>query len=128
VIDFRTQRFEDEIQDADAVLDLVGGETQTRSFAVLRNGGRLISAVSAPDQDRAKDHGVTATFILVDVTTERLGKIAELIEQGELKTRVGLVLPLAQARDAHMILEGRRQPPKGKIVLSVDGAGDAAPE
>jgi NADPH:quinone reductase-like Zn-dependent oxidoreductase len=127
-IDFRTQRFEDEIHDADAVLDLVGGDTQTRSFAVLRNGGRLISAVSDPDQDRAKHHGVTATFFLVDVTTERLGKIAQLIEQDELKTRVGLVLPLAQARDAHMILEGRRQPPKGKIVLSVDGTGDATPE
>ncbi len=77
VIDYHTQRFEDDVKDADAVLDLVGGETQRRSFQVLRPGGKLISAVSKPDQDLAKRHGVTAAFFLVEVTTERLGKIAE---------------------------------------------------
>jgi NADPH:quinone reductase-like Zn-dependent oxidoreductase len=45
VIDFKTQRFEEEVRDADAVIDLVGGETQRRSFQVLRRGGKLISAV-----------------------------------------------------------------------------------
>ena len=54
VIDYRTQRFEDEVRDADAVIDLVGGETQKRSFQVLRRGGKLISAVSHPDQDACK--------------------------------------------------------------------------
>jgi NADPH:quinone reductase-like Zn-dependent oxidoreductase len=107
------------VRDADAVFDLVGGETQMRSFQVLRSGGRLISAVSEPDQDRAKHHGVTAAFFLVEVTTGRLRTIAELIDRGELKTRVGAVLPLADARDAHLMLEGRRTAPKGKIVLNV---------
>ena len=120
VVDYHTQRFEDEVKDADAVLDLVGGETLTRSFQVLRRGGKLISTVSQPDQDRAKHHGVTAAFFLVEVTTERLRRIAELIDRGELKTRVGTVLPLADARDAHMMLEGRRLPPKGKIILRVE--------
>ena len=69
VLDYHTQRFEDEVKDADAVLDLVGGDTQMRSFQVLRPGGKLISAVSKPDQHRAKDHGVTAAFFLVEVTT-----------------------------------------------------------
>ena len=54
VIDFRTQRFEEEVRDADAVIDLVGGETQERSFQVLRRGGKLISAVSDPDQNLAE--------------------------------------------------------------------------
>ena len=108
VLDYHTQRFEEEVKDADAVLDLVGGETQMRSFQVLRPGGKLISAVSQPDQDRAKHHGVTAAFFLVEVTAERLRTIAELIDRGELKTCVGAVLPLTDARDAHMMLEGRR--------------------
>jgi NADPH:quinone reductase-like Zn-dependent oxidoreductase len=125
VVDYHTQRFEDEVGDADAVLDFVGGETQTRSFHILRPGGKLISAVSEPDQDRAKRHGVTAAFFLVDVTTEYLRKIAELIDGGELKTRVGAVLPLADAREAHMMLEGLRTPPKGKIVLNLETAGAA---
>jgi NADPH:quinone reductase-like Zn-dependent oxidoreductase len=119
VVDYQTNRFEDEIGDADAVLDLVGGETQTRSFQILRRGGHLISTVSKPDQDRAIQHGVTAAFFLVDVTTERLSKIAALIDAGELKTRVGTILPLADAREAHMILDHRREQPKGKIMLSV---------
>jgi NADPH:quinone reductase-like Zn-dependent oxidoreductase len=125
VLDYHTQRFEDEVENVDAVLDLVGGETQTRSFQVLRPGGKLISTVSEPDQQRAKDHSVTAAFFLVDVTTGRLRTIAELIDRGELKTCVGAVLPLADARDTHMMLEGRRRlPARGKIILDVEAAGE----
>ena len=35
-------------EDVDAVIDLVGGEVQARSFAVPKRGGALISAVSPP--------------------------------------------------------------------------------
>jgi NADPH:quinone reductase-like Zn-dependent oxidoreductase len=119
VIDFRTERFEDSARDLDAVLDLVGGETQARSFQVLRPGGRLISAVSEPDQNLAKRHRVEARFFLVKVTTRALEKISGLIDGGELQTHVGAVLPLAEARDAHLMLEGVRRAPKGKIVLAV---------
>lgn len=120
VVKFQTAGSDGEISQADAVLDLVGGETQERSFQMLRRGGKLISAVSQPDQQLAKYYGITATFFLVDVTTARLERIAALIDRGELKTHVGAVLPLADARDAHMMLEGRRSKPKGKIVLQVD--------
>jgi len=125
VFDYHTQHFEEDVRNADAVLDLVGGETQMRSFQVLRPGGRLISAVSQPDQQRAKDYGVTAAFFLVDVTTERLRMIAELIDRGELETCVGAVLPLGDARDAHLMLEGRKRQPKGKIVLDVEALGQS---
>ena len=120
VVDFKTQRFEDAARNVDAVLDLVGGETQTRSFHVLRRSGKLISAVSHPDQDLAKSHGVDATFFLVKVTSQYLTEIADRIDTGKLRTRVGAVLPLADAREAHFILEGRRPAPKGKIVLTVE--------
>jgi NADPH:quinone reductase-like Zn-dependent oxidoreductase len=103
----------------DAVLDLVGGETQQRSFQVLRRGGKLISAVSQPDQDLARTHGVDATFFLVKVSTQDLTEIADLIDHGDLRTRVGTVMPIADAREAHLMLEGVRPLPKGKIVLTV---------
>jgi NADPH:quinone reductase-like Zn-dependent oxidoreductase len=119
VLDYQTQRFEDQIWDADAVLDLVGGDTQTSSFQILRQGGMLISTVSKPDQSLATQHGITATFFLVDVTTERLREICTLIDRGELATRIGAVLPFADAREAHMMLDGRLTHPKGKIVLDV---------
>jgi NADPH:quinone reductase-like Zn-dependent oxidoreductase len=119
VIDYRTQRFEEEVRNADAVIDLVGGETQMRSFQVLRRGGKLISAVSSPDQHLAQTYGVEAAFFLVNVTTQYLAEIAGLIDSGKLRTRVGAVLPLADAREAHLMLERVRPQPKGKIVLAV---------
>jgi NADPH:quinone reductase-like Zn-dependent oxidoreductase len=119
VIDYRTQLFEEEVRDADAVIDLVGGETQNRSFQVLRRGGKLISAVSRPDQHLAERHGVEAAFFLVNVTRQYLAEIARLVDGGQLRTNVGAVLPLADAREAHFILEHLRPQPKGKIVLAV---------
>ncbi|HVX99840.1 MAG TPA: NADP-dependent oxidoreductase [Pseudorhodoplanes sp.] len=119
VIDYRTQRFEEEVRDADAVIDLVGGETQNRSFQVLRRGGKLISAVSEPDQTLAERHGVEASFFLVNVTGQYLTEIARLVDGGKLRTRVGAVLPFANAREAHLMLERMRPQPKGKIVLAV---------
>jgi NADPH:quinone reductase-like Zn-dependent oxidoreductase len=122
VIDYRTERFETKVRDADAVIDLVGGDTQRRSFQVLRRGGRLISAVSDPDEDLAQRHGVEAAFFLVKVTTQDLAQIASLIDAGNLRTRVGAVLRLADAREAHFMLEGVRPRPKGKIVLAVEAS------
>lgn len=119
IIDFQTDRFEERVRDLDAVIDLVGAETQQRSFQVLRRGGKLISTVSRPDQTLAHTYGVKAAFFLVDVKTKYLADIAKLIDKGELKTHVGAVLPLEQAQEAHLMLDGRLPRPKGKIVLAV---------
>lgn len=118
VIDYRSGRFEDNVRDADAVIDLVSGDTQKRSFQVLRRGGKLISAVSEPDQVLALRHGVEAAFFLVEVTTEELAGIARLIDDGKLRTGPGVVLALADAQRAHLMLEGRQPRPKGKIILA----------
>lgn len=115
----RGQNFEDVAFEVDAVVDLVGGETQRRSFTVLKRGGKLISAVSQPDQALAETYGVEALFFLVNVTTEQLTSIAAMVDAGELVTNVGSVLPLEQAITAHEMLEGTRPHAKGKIVLTV---------
>ncbi len=119
VIDYHTTEFANVVQRVDAVIDLVGGETQTRSFEVLKPGGALISAVSKPDQDLASRNGVRAGFFLVNVTTERLDGLADLLHARKLVINVGAVLPLASARVAHEMLDGARPHPRGKIVLQV---------
>ena len=111
--------FEQSAHEVDGVLDLVGGDVQARSFATLRRGGLLISAVSQPDQEMAAAHGVRATFFLVNVTTERLEMLAQILEAGALSPLVGHILPLAQAGVAHEMLEGIRPRSRGKIVLRV---------
>ena len=117
VIDYRAGRFEERVGGVDAVIDLVGGEVQARSFAVLKPGGILVSAVSEPDQQTAARHGVRALFFLVDVTTAHLDRIAKLVDAGHLSFSLGTILPLAEARIAHEMLEGLRPKPEGKIVL-----------
>jgi NADPH:quinone reductase-like Zn-dependent oxidoreductase len=121
VIDVQKSRFEEVLTDVDVVLDTIGGDTQERSFAVLKSGGVLVSAVNEPDQEKAARHGVRALFFLVEVSSRRLEQIAALIEAGELTTSVGDVLPLADARIAHEMLAGKPHK-RGKIVLRVDGS------
>jgi NADPH:quinone reductase-like Zn-dependent oxidoreductase len=119
VIDFRAERFEDKVSDLDGLIDLVGGETQQRSFGVLKKGGALVSTVSQPDEELAKARGVRALFFLVEVTTARLEEITVAIDENRLTPSVGTVLPLAAARSAHEMLEGTLPHPRGKIVLQM---------
>ena len=119
VCDYRADRFEDHARDVDVVLDTVGGGTQVRSFAVLKRGGTLVSIVAEPDAGEAARRGVQASFLLVGVTTAHLERVAEPIAARRPGTGVGAVLPLAEARAAHEMLEGARPRPSGKIVLRV---------
>jgi NADPH:quinone reductase-like Zn-dependent oxidoreductase len=116
VIDYRTDRFEEIAPKVDIVLDMVGGETAARSLRIIRSGGILVSAVSQPP---AHAEDIRAVFFLVEVTTERLDRITRLFDDRALRPRVGSVLPLAQARDAHDMLAGAPHQP-GKIVLAVN--------
>jgi NADPH:quinone reductase-like Zn-dependent oxidoreductase len=88
----------------------------------LRRGGKLISAVSSPDQADAQKQGIEATFFLVNVTSRQLAQITALFDRGELRTHVGAVLPLEDASAAHVMLEHLRPQPKGKIVLAVEAS------
>ena len=118
VIDYRARRFEERVKEVDVVLDTVGGETLDRSYGVLKRGGIVVSSVAQPSKEKAEEHGVRAVFFLVQVTTERLIEIAELINTGQLKTEVGEVLWLDEARKGHEMLEGAPHR-RGKIVIKV---------
>jgi NADPH:quinone reductase-like Zn-dependent oxidoreductase len=46
-IDYQSQRFEEMASDIDLVFDLVAGETQERSWSVLKRGGILVSTLGS---------------------------------------------------------------------------------
>jgi NADPH:quinone reductase-like Zn-dependent oxidoreductase len=118
VIDYRATRFEERVKEIDAVIDTVGGDTLDRSYGVLKRGGIVVSSAAQPSNVKAEHHGVRAMFFLVQVTTERLRKIAELIDAEKLRTEVGEVLWLDEARKGHEMLEGAPHR-RGKIVIKV---------
>ena len=101
----------------DIVIDTVGGKAQGDLFAFVRKGGALISSVSVPDAQLAEQYGIQAKFILVDVNTEDLKAVADLLDAQQLVIRIGKVLPLRDARQAHEMLEHLRPLPAGKVVL-----------
>src|SRR5579863_6779915 len=114
VVNYKTTKFEDVVPPVDAVLDTVGGETQHRSFSVLKPGGVLVSSVSTPPQTTV----FRSVFFLVDVTASRLTALARLFDSRKLNVEVGSVLPLEEARRAHEMLAGAPHM-RGKIVLAM---------
>ncbi len=116
-IDYRSQNLEESVSRADAVIDTVGGEALRQAFAIVKPGGMLVSSVSQPSEDEAKKRNVRVAFFIVDVTRELLERITRLIDEANLKTDVGIVLKLSEARTAHEMLAGTVKHPRGKIVL-----------
>ena len=114
-VDYQKTRFEDVVQDADVVLDTIGGDTQERSFKALKKGGILVSIVQPPSQELATKYGVRALFYGGHPSSSNLAEIAKLIDAGKLKTVVETVFPLAEARRAHELSQSGHA--RGKIVL-----------
>jgi NADPH:quinone reductase-like Zn-dependent oxidoreductase len=117
VIDYATTPFETVAHDVDVVLDLVGGETLQRSWGVLKAGGMLVSLLEPPSQDVAARYGVRAVMMGAQPTTDLLKEFADLLDSGQIKTHVGKVFPLEQARQAQELK--RHGHTRGKIVLEM---------
>jgi NADPH:quinone reductase-like Zn-dependent oxidoreductase len=119
-IDYTSQKFEDVVHNVDIVLDTVGGETQERSWRVLKKGGTLISLVQPPSEQKGNQFGVRGIMCKVQPDGGQLSKIAKLIDSARLKPTIDRVLPLREARRAHELTQNGHV--RGKIVLRVKDA------
>ena len=99
----------------DLVFDAVGGETLSRSMAVVKPGGKLVSIAGQPSENDARARDIEAPRILVHTSRDQLAQIADLIDQGVLTPTVEHQLPPSEAREAHRLSEERHV--RGKIVL-----------
>ncbi|WP_409187704.1 NADP-dependent oxidoreductase [Bradyrhizobium sp. RDM4] len=116
VIDYKTQRFEEVARNLDMVFDLIDGDTRERSWALLNKGGRLISTLTEPLQDRAKALGVTAMRYTVEPDGEELAEIGKLAANGKLKPHIQATFPLEQAAQALATVEHGHA--VGKVALT----------
>lgn len=116
VIDYHTTDFSEVLEDIDLVFDTMGGDVQRDSFKVLNENGRLISIVSQPDEELAKNVAV-AESIWLQPDGKQLQEIADLMTEGKVKSVVGHTYPLTPegVKKAHELSETHHA--KGKIVL-----------
>lgn len=117
VIDYETQDFSQIIKDYDAVFDTVGGETNLKSYSVLKEAGALVSMAAQPDEELVAKNKIKYTYQFTQVTTDKLNKIAELVDGGKLKVNVDKVFPLDQAAEALEYLKTGH--PRGKVVIQI---------
>jgi NADPH:quinone reductase-like Zn-dependent oxidoreductase len=117
VVDGHAQRFEDVVAKVDAVLDLVGGDLQARSYATLRPGGVLVSSVGLADPDAAGRHQVRAIAFFMQRSERDLAEIGTLAAGGQLRVRLARLLPFDQARQAQDLAQHGQA--HGKVILRV---------
>ena len=107
VIDYREAQFEKALREkVDVVFDLIGGDTQKRSFLVLKEGGYLVSAIQPVSQEEAAKHRVTGAMMRLAPSGDGLGRIARLLEEGTLRPDVATVYALQDAAQAWKDIAG----------------------
>ena len=118
VIDYTTQSFENELSNYDLVIDAIGGDTLTKSFKVLKKGGRLVSIKGQDTENLAKEYGVNFEWFFMSPDGEMLTEIASLISQGTIKTVIDSTYSMKQAPEAFELLAKGRA--RGKIVITMN--------
>lgn len=140
VIDYTTQRFEDHVRDMDGVFDLLGGETLTKAFGVVKRGGKVVSIAGMPEPEtarkdlgrgaaltalfwiasyglraQARRRGVTYRYLFMHPSGTELAELAQLIDGKALEPVIDRVFPFAEIAEAFSYLEAGRA--KGKVVV-----------
>lgn len=119
IVNYHQEEFSGVLHDFDIVLDSIGGEVQSKSYQVLKPGGKFVSIVRPPSEEEAEKYGVRAGFVLLEPDGKQLQKLADLYVLGQLKPVIGEVFELSQKglQEAHALSESHHA--RGKIVISV---------
>ena len=125
VIDYRTQKFEDLVNEIDVVLEaspVRDNKERIRSVKVLKEGGILVSV----NTDFAYNDEVKAALAKKNASGEMspnqprrywLEQIGQLIDDGKVNVLISKVFPLDQVAEAHR--ESETWHVRGKLVLEV---------
>lgn len=117
-INHQEQRFEDVASDVDVVLITARSEDLvTRSYDVMKPGGRLVASSLRPSEEEAEARGVRAFGVVTQPNADQLATIAEMIDAGKVKVFVGHTFPLDEAQAAYDLVQTGKN--VGKVVLTV---------
>ncbi|MFI6624344.1 NADP-dependent oxidoreductase [Streptomyces sp. NPDC050528] len=110
-VDLENDTLED-VGGVDLVFDVIGGDIQKRSAALVRAGGTLVSIVGPVEARPAA--GLAVDFV-VEADRAGLGEIVQRVRDGRLRTNIDTVAPLDDAVAALNPTERR----KGKTIIRV---------
>jgi NADPH:quinone reductase-like Zn-dependent oxidoreductase len=96
-VDVDADGWQDGVAPVDVVFDTIGGGVLARSAELVKPGGALVSVASPPPADR---DDIRTLFFIRDPSRAQLVEIAQLVDAGKLRPKVGAVYPLAEAREA----------------------------
>ena len=117
VIDYNAEDFTSVLSGCDMVFDTVGGDVQTRSYSVLKPGGRLVWVAPAPEGFRQPRSDVKVLRPAVSRDRAHLERIVALLDAGAVAPPPITRYSLADAAEAHRVSESRHL--RGKLVLAV---------
>ncbi|MGN6603807.1 MAG: NADP-dependent oxidoreductase [Ginsengibacter sp.] len=121
-INYKTEKFEDVVNDVDAILDAMGGEILYRSFSCVKKGGRVVCLPSSTKNDPkaielAKQHDVEMIWPMMHPDGKEMSLIAGLMEQEKLQVKVDKVFNLDQIVEAHKAVETHGT--DGKVIIRI---------
>ncbi len=123
VIDYKKEKFEDLVNDLDALLDAMGGEVLYRSIPCVRRGGIVVCLPSSTKDDPkaielAKKYGIKLIWPMMHANGDQMKLIAALLEQKKLKVAIDKIFTLDQIAWAHKAVETHNS--KGKVVVRIN--------
>ncbi|MBC8985082.1 NADP-dependent oxidoreductase [Pedobacter sp. N36a] len=116
VIDYKAQDFSELVENLDMIVDLVGGETQLKSYPLVKKGGKLLSIVMPTDDQLALKHGITAKFISARGDHKKLDFGKRLVESHKIQVEIAKIMNLSDAAEAQDLVSAGGV--NGKIVLN----------
>lgn len=120
-IDYTTQQLEAAVRNIDFVLDTIGGDNIDRSLAVMKKGGTLVSLQGEKEAlgVKAKAKGILGLTMGVQSSGEDMQHIAQMLEEGVIRSEISKVFAFSEMAAAHLQVEGGRT--RGKVVVVMEG-------
>ena len=117
VIDYNTTDFTKVVSNCDAVFETVGGDVATKSFTVLRPGGRAAFIASGPQAPKPERTDVTSLRPAANRDRPHLERIAALYTAGAIRKPEVTLYKLSEVVEAHRVSEARHL--RGKLVFKL---------
>jgi NADPH:quinone reductase-like Zn-dependent oxidoreductase len=117
IIDYKKDDFTKVVKNVDAVFETVGGDVATKSFEVVKPGGRAAFIASGGQAPKSPRSDVTSLRPAVGRTRRHMERVADLYLKGAVKPPEIKLYKLSDIVETQRVSEGRHF--RGKLVFNV---------